>query len=135
MSRFLSGLVLALLCAPVSADEKQKPKDPPPELREKIDGKVDRSLTGHVEKIEAKEDSSGVLVVRIGENEPLYRFQIDAKTKILTNKGEPLAGGLNSRLLTKAEVRVEFIDVQPKGEKPGPDAHLCRTVQIINPGK
>jgi hypothetical protein len=99
MSRFLSGLAVALLCIPVSAEEKEKPKDPPPELREKIDGKVDRSLTGHVEKVEAKEESSGVLVVRTGEDQPLYRFQIDAKTKILTNKGAPLAGGLSSPLI------------------------------------
>ncbi len=127
MSRII-GVVLGFLIG-FSALGQEKPKE-----TEKIDGKLDRSLTGFIEKIDAKDATTGSFVMRTDKDQPRYTFQVDAKTKFLTNKGEPLDAGLQNPKLANAEVRVLFVDLKPKDVK-SPDLHLCHTLQIINPGK
>src|SRR5438094_311777 len=101
MSRTLIGVVLGVLIGvPLPAEEeKDKPKDKPAIPSEKIDAKVDRSLTGFVEKINAKDEKTGTLMLRTDRDIPRYRFEINDKTKILTAGNEPLEGGLKSPLL------------------------------------
>jgi len=143
MLHALIGVVLGvLICAgPVPGrPEKDPPKDKTGVPSEKTDAKVDRSLTGIVEKVEVKDEEGGTLTMRSSgppqANAYRYLFRIDAKTKILTAKGEPLEDGLKSRQLAGAEVRVVFVDRRPGADKPAaPDFHLARTVQLIRPGK
>ncbi len=138
MSRILLGSLLgvSIVVLPIFGDDKDKPKDKPAIPIEKIDGTMDRSLTGFIEKVEAKDGKNGTFVMRTSKDLPRYTFQVDSKTKILTAKNDPLEAGLENPRLVRAEVRVLFIDRKPKEEKPDqPNVHICRLVQIINPGK
>jgi hypothetical protein len=131
MTRTICGSALGfcMLLLPAFAEEKPKPS-------EKTDNSVDRSLTGFIEKVEAKDEKSGTFVMRTDKDLPRYTFQVDPGTKILGEKSSPLEAGLKSPLLVGAEVRVVFVDRQPKGDKKDQtDTHVCRTLQIINPGK
>jgi len=153
MVRVTIGLLGVLLCLGVALAQpgKEEPKDKPRDKgvpSEKIDPRVSRSLTGIVEKVVATEENSGTLKMRSsGTREGKlyqYTFQIDARTKILTSKGETLKGGLKSPLLARAEVRVVFVDRPREGDKPSPDGdkdrpaaaelHMARTVQVIRAG-
>jgi len=121
---------------------------------EKTDSRVDRSLTGHVEKVEARDEHHGSLAVRSSgapargapgrgtgtgkapEAAYDYLFQVDAKTRLLTAEGKALEGGLKSRRLPWAEVRVVFVDERRGEPRPGrPHEHFARAVQLISPGK
>jgi hypothetical protein len=117
-------LMSALFASPALA-EKPKPGSP----TEKIDGKSDRALTGFVEKIEAKDENKGTVVMRTSG--PKYRLVVNENTKILTAKGDPLNLGLKSPLLAKAEIRVTFFDKEPKGKKVKEDIHVCNTIQLV----
>ena len=132
MARTLISSVLGFCIVLLPAFGAEKPKTP----AEKIDGSVDRSLTGFIEKIDAKDEKSGTFVMRTDKDLPRYTFQVDANTKVLTNKSDPLDAGLKSPLLVGAEVRVVFIDRKPKAEKKDQmDTHVCRTLQIIKTEK
>jgi hypothetical protein len=138
MSRIVLGCVLgiSIVVLPILGQDRDRPKDKPAIPIEKIDGTMDRSLTGFIEKVEAKDGKNGTFVMRTSKDLPRYTFQVDSKTKILTAGNEALEAGLESPRLVRAEVRVLFIDRKPKEAKTGqPDDHLCRLVQIINPGK
>jgi len=144
MNRVVFSLVLGLLvgAVPVGVAQDSKPKDSPPAkgpLREKIDPDFNRSLTGVVEKVEAKEDGSGTLKLRssgpAGATPYQYTFQIDGKTKITDPEGKPLADGLKSRVLAGAAVRVAFVDEKPGGGKAPPKTHFAQEVQLIRAKK
>ena len=143
MSRSLMAVVLGSLLGTglVLAQDKDKVKDKPkrPALGEKIDARVNRSLTGVIEKVEAKTGASGVLKMRSSgpkkESPYRYTFLIDAKTKILTAQAKPLKDGLKSpRLKVGAEVVVQFDDRKPGSDKPAPAGkHFAHRIQLIDP--
>src|SRR3954453_3189106 len=116
MSRVLTGVVLAALLGAPRGAREDKPKEKPAVPGEKIDAKANRSLTGVIEKVDAKNEKAGTFVLRAGEEK--YTFQVDGKTKVLRATGDPLEGGLGSPLLKNAQVRVLFFDKEAKG---GPD--------------
>jgi hypothetical protein len=132
MWRTMIGSVLGFCIVLLPAFGVEKPKPP----AEKIDGSVDRSLTGFIEKIDAKDEKSGTFVMRTDKDLPRYTFQVDANTKVLSNRSDPLADGFKSPLLVGAEVLVVFIDRKPNAEKKDQkDTHICRTLQIIKAEK
>src|SRR4051794_33544327 len=99
MSRALIAVVLGLLIcvSSIRAQKKEVPEERPKDkgpATERIDAKTSRSLTGTVEKIEAKDENNGTLKMRSsGPREGKlyhYTFQVDSKTKLLTAKGEQL---------------------------------------------
>ncbi len=127
MSRAFVAFVLgALVCV------GQLPAQP----TEKIDAKVDRSLTGFVAKVEAKDENNGTVTMRTSGPPSSYKYHVDAKTKLLTAKGERLKDGLKSSLLPGAEVVVLFVDRRPKGETPLPaGTRYAHAVRLIRPAK
>jgi hypothetical protein len=136
MSRILTALVMGLVVAfPAAGQEKEQPPDRPAIPAEKIDPGTDRSLTGFIEKIDARDGKRGTFVLRTTRDMPRYTLQVDGLTKILTNKNEPVPTGLRSPLLPRAEVRVVFIDRTPKEKGGEAIVHQCRVLQIIHPGK
>jgi len=146
MSRIRIAVVLGLLLGAglVLAQEKDKAKEPPRDKGprgEKIDARVNRSLAGVVEKVEAKSENSGTLQMRSSgpAKESLYRytFLVSSKTKIVTARGKPLKDGLKSRRLAKgAEVVVQFDDRKPGSDRPAPAGkHFAHRIQLIEPTK
>jgi len=154
MMRILVCLVLGLVVGAagrLAAEDKKGP------LSEKTDSKVDRSITGHVEKVDARDEHHGTLAVRAtgagpgakdaGKDKPAppdkpyhYTFRVDDKTRLLTAQGKDLERGLKNPLLARAEVRVVFIDHTPKAGGKGAEAdkprqHLARAIQLIQPDK
>src|SRR3954447_22305551 len=109
MARLIVGLVLALaVCAGglVVAQDRPKPPEKKGPKVEAIDSKVDRSVTGRVEKVRAKGEHHGTLTVRTSGPGPdqkgpaspyAYTFRVDGKTRLLTSKGKELEGGLKAR--------------------------------------
>jgi len=141
----LRVLAVILMCALpgagfLPAPEKVKPPDRKP-TGEKIDAKANRSLTGVVEKVQAKGEQSGTLKMRSSgpAKEKLYRytFQVDASTKFLTAAGKALKAGLKSpRLARGAEVVVQFDDRKPGTSKLAPaGTHFALRIQLIDPEK
>jgi len=108
---------------------------------EKIDSRVNRSLTGVVEKVEVKSATSGTLKMRSSgpAKGSLYRytFLVNDRTKIVTAKGKALKDGLKSPRLAKgAEVVVQFDDRKPGSDKPAPAGkHFAHRIQLIEPTK
>jgi hypothetical protein len=97
---------------------------------EKTDARKDRSLTGTVEKVDARAKGHGFFTVRSSgprADKGLYRYElrIEPDTRLLNARGKELEGGLNR--LKGAEVRVVLVD--RKGE------HVARTVQLIRPAR
>ena len=90
-----------------------------PRRLEETDMKVDRMLTGHVEKVDAADEHHGTLQMRssdinkgvAGENPVgrekapnyLYTFQVNENTRFLNPQGKELEHGLKSPLLDRAE--------------------------------
>lgn len=143
MPRVLAAAVMTLLCAaPTFGQPKEeKPKEKSGDPIEKIDPSVDRSITGFVEQIEAKDASNGKVTVRSSgpaKGSPYqYIFQVDeGKTKLQDAKKDLLSDGLKSRLLKDAEVRVEFVDEKRNDAGPAaPGVHFARRIQIIQAKK
>lgn len=163
MRRALFGAVIGLVCCafgPLAAEDPGKgaKKSAPP--TEKADNSVDRSLTGHVEKIDATDEHHGTFVLKssnvaasgeAGTAPPKlyeYTLHVNEKTRLLNHAGKDLDKGLKDARFTGAEVRVTFIDVDPTArrdktagdpkatDKSGKaDRHVARTVQLIQPAK
>jgi hypothetical protein len=139
MTRVLIAVTMSLLCTvPSFAQSKEeKPKDKPSDPVEKIDASVDRSITGIIDLVEAKDAETGKITVRSSgpaKGTPYqYIFQVDkGKTKLQDAEGKPLTEGLNSQQLTGAEVRVEFVDERSNSTDPtAPGVHFARKLQII----
>jgi hypothetical protein len=127
------------------AQDRPKPPDPKGPRTEKIDSKVDRSITGRVEEVRARDGHHGTLTVRTSGPGPdkkgpaspyRYTFRVDEKTRLLNAKGKDLEDGLKHQQLQGAEVRVLFVDRRPgEDEASKPNRPYARTVQLMHPGK
>ncbi len=133
-----TALLAASFAFPANAwASQEKPNEKPSEPVEKIDPSVDRSLTGVVELIEAKDADNGKITIRSSgppKGSPYkYIFQVDeGKTKLENADGKPLADGLKSVMLKGAEVRVEFVDERRNSsDAPAPGVHFARKLRIL----
>ena len=144
MSSVLGLVACAGLLAAQEVGAEKRTKAPP--QTEKTDPRVDRSITGHVEKVDARDEHHGTLALRSSgtdrpQNPYRYSFQVDEKTRLLTARGKELERGLKSRELTGAEVRVVFVDTRPGTPPSSADKtarrhhYFARTIELINPGK
>ena len=143
MSQWLIAAALGMLiaAAPGSGQREDPPRPNGPTDRiEKTDPSVDRSLTGIVDSVDAKDENNGKLTLHTSPpDNALYRyvFQIDeGHTKLLTADGNPLKDGLKSRLLLGAEVRVGFVEPgQAAPYRRRPDCFSpapCRSSRPVN---
>ena len=133
MSRILMGVVLGALVS-VAAAAAGEDRDRPPSSPKKTDSKPERSLTGVVEKIDAKDNHTGTLVLLSGDQR--YTIQIDKKTKILQKTADPLEMGLKNAKLKGARARVLYVEVRQKADNgKSVDVHLARTIQVLKAKK
>jgi len=125
MPRLLIGAASAVvLCAGLAA------------LASAADAKANQSREGVVDRIEVQDEQTGTVRLRPDKDLPRYVFKITKETKILTDKADPLEGGLKSPLLKGAQVRVVFVEKDGKADKADQEAvRVCRSLQILKPAK
>ena len=163
----LAAVIVLVFCAIglLAAEDPGKGTNKNAVPVEKADNSVDRSLTGHVEKVDARDEHHGTFVLKSSKVAPAgeaskgtalvppklyeYTFHVNDKTRFLNHAGKALDKGLKDARLTGAEVRVTFIDLDPttrrdkaagdqkKSADKGAtaDQHVARTVQLIQPAK